>query len=216
MTDYELIFFDLDGTLTDPCEGITNSVAYALEKFGIHTEDKRELVKFIGPPLLESFNKYYGFDEKQSRQALTYYREYFTSKGMTENIVYDGIEDMLKALIDGGKTLCVATSKPEPFAKTILENFKLSRYFKFIAGSELDGSRAKKNEVIEYALEQCEFVDRSKTIMVGDREHDILGAAKCSLDSIGVLFGYGSREELESAGATYIAETVDDIAKIIL
>ena len=216
MSSYELVLFDPDGTLTDPCEGITNSVAYALEKFGIHTEDKRELAKFIGPPLLESFNKFYGFDEEQSWQALTYYREYFTEKGIMENFVYDGIEELLQALLDGGKVLCVATSKPEPFAKTILDSFKLSRYFKYIAGADLAETRAKKDEVIEYALRQCEVTDRSKVIMVGDREHDIFGAAKCSLHSIGVLFGYGNREELESAGATYIAETVDDIAKIIL
>ncbi len=216
MSTYEMVLFDLDGTLTDPCEGITNSVAYALNKFGIEVENKAELNKFIGPPLAESFCVFYGFTEEQAEQAVTFYREYFKPKGILENLVYDGIEPMLKALINGGKRLCVATSKPEPFAKQILEHFKLAQYFEYIAGSNLDGTRVKKNEVIEYALEQCGFADRAKAVMVGDREHDVLGAAKCSLDSIGVLFGYGSREELESAGATYIAETVADIENIVL
>ncbi len=216
MSDYRFILFDLDGTLTDPCEGITNSVLYALNKMDIKVENKEVLKKFIGPPLLESFKNFYGFSEEQSMKALLYYREYFKDKGMLENFVYNGMADVLKNLTERGKRLCVATSKPEPFAEKILEHFNLTRYFEFIAGSNLDGTRAKKNEVIEYALEKCKITDRTAVVMVGDREHDILGAKKCSVDSIGVLFGYGSREELENAGATYIAEAVEDIAKIAL
>ncbi len=211
MPNYELILFDLDGTLTDPGEGITNSVAYALNKFDIHVEDKSQLYKFIGPPLIDSFMRFYGFSSEQAKQAVAFYREYFTVKGIFENLVYNGVEDMLISLKSSGKRLCVATSKPEPFAKTILEHFNLAHYFEYIAGSTLDETRTKKDEVIEYALEKCCFTDRAKAVMVGDREHDALGAAKCSLDCIGVLFGYGSREELEAAGAKYIAETVEDI-----
>ncbi len=216
MPNYELILFDLDGTLTDPAEGITNSVEYALNKMGINIENKRDLYKFIGPPLLESFQNFCNFNKEDSKQALTYYREYFKEKGMLENVVYDGIDNMLKTLKNNGKRLCVATSKPEPFAINILEYFGLSKYFEFIAGSNMDGTRAKKNEVIDYCLSHCKFLDKSKVVMIGDREHDIIGANKCSVDSIGVLFGYGSREELESASATYIAQTVNDIEKIIL
>ncbi len=216
MSKYELILFDLDGTLTDPSVGITNSVAYALDKFGISVEDRRELYKFIGPPLIEAFMEYCGFSEDKARQALGFYREYFTDKGILENSVYAGIEELLKTLNKAGKRLCVATSKPEPFARRILEHFRLAQYFEFIAGATLDETRTKKDEVIEYALEKCGFKDRAKAVMVGDRKHDILGASKCALDSIGVLFGFGSRQELEAAGADYIARTVPDMGEIIL
>ncbi len=216
MPNYELILFDLDGTLTDPGEGITNSVAYALNKFDIQVKDKTSLNKFIGPPLIDSFMNFYGFSFERAKQAVAYYREYFTVKGIFENLVYDGIEDMLNVLKSSGKRLCVATSKPEPFAKIILEHFNLAHYFEYIAGATLDETRTKKNEVIEYALEQCGFTGREKAVMVGDREHDVIGAQKCSLDCIGVLFGYGSREELEVAGAKYIAETVGDISSFIV
>ena len=216
MKNYKLILFDLDGTLTDPFEGIANSIAYALHKFDIPIADKNELRKFIGPPLIESFGNFCGFSDEQARLALSYYREYFREKGMFENSVYDGIEELLEDLPACGIRLCVATSKPEPFAEKILEHFHLAHYFECIAGSELDGTRAKKNEVIEYALQKCNFVDRTKAVMVGDREHDIVGAAKCAVDSVGVLFGYGSREELQKAGATYVAATVADIKKVII
>ena len=210
------ILFDLDGTITDPALGITNSVAFALNKFDIHIKDKMELYKFIGPPLIDSFMEFYHFSKEQAKQAVVFYREYFAEKGILENTVYQGIEDMLKTLICSGMRLCIATSKPESFAKTILEYFKLSKYFEYIAGATFDETRSKKSEVIEYALEQCKFTDRKRVVMVGDRKHDILGAEKCSIDSIGVLFGYGSRVELEKAGATYIAEKVEDILKLII
>ena len=216
MKQYEAVFFDLDGTLTDPGIGITNSVAYALNKYGIKVEDRTQLYKFIGPPLIDSFMKYYGFSEDQARQAVAYYREYYTEKGMLENRVYDGIETLLKRLTDSGKRLCVATSKPEPFAKIILEHFGLAHYFEYIAGATIDETRTKKDEVIAYALEQCNLVDGSSVVMIGDREYDVLGAKQHGMDSIGVLFGYGSSEELTAAGATYIAETVEEIGSFIL
>ncbi len=215
MKNYEYVFFDLDGTLTDPGEGITNGVAYALEKFGIHTTDRAELYKFIGPPLLESFTEFYGLTEAQAYQAIAYYREYYAPKGLLENVVYDGIEALLQELVRRGKRLCLATSKPETFARAILEHFGLAKYFHYIAGATLDGTINKKHEVIAYALEQCGITDNAKVVMVGDRKHDVLGAAEHSIDCIGVLFGYGDRPELEAAGAAYIAETVADIAAFI-
>ncbi len=216
MKNYNVVLFDLDGTLTDPGEGITNSVAYALEKYGITVEDKTQLYKFIGPPLHESFEKYYGFSKDESLKAVECYREYYRDKGIFENIVYDGVENLLKKLCDSGKKIVLATSKPEVFAKKILRHFGLSDYFFFEAGANLDGSRTNKADVIEYALENSGIVDKSAVVMIGDREHDIIGANKNGIDSIGVLFGYGSREELEKAGATYIAETVEEIAEFII
>lgn len=212
---YQVILFDLDGTLTDPGEGITNSVAYALKKYNIEVSDKKELYRFIGPPLHESFMVYYGFQKEQAMEAVEYYREYYREKGIFENLVYEGVEDMLKALKSSGRKLIVATSKPETFAKQILEHFGLSEYFAYIAGANMDGTRTRKDEVISYALKSCQVSQPETAVMVGDREHDILGAAKIGLDSIGVLFGYGSLEELQKAGATHIAKTVEDITAII-
>ncbi len=211
MKNYEVILFDLDGTLTDPGEGITNSVACALDKFGIQVEDRKQLYKFIGPPLIDSFEKYYGFSKEDARLAVDYYREYYRDKGIMENLLYDGVEELLRQLFLAGKKICLATSKPEEFAKQIWEHFKLAQYFYFIGGAKMDETRTKKDEVIQYVLKQCNISDCSKVLMVGDREYDILGAKQFGIDSVGVLFGYGSREELERAGATYIAETVEDI-----
>lgn len=215
MKKYDVILFDLDGTLTDPGTGITNSVMHALKKYGIEVEDRAQLYKFIGPPLHESFEKYYGFSREEAMQAVEYYREYYKVKGIYENLLYDGIENLLKKLFENGKKIILATSKPEVFAKEILRHFGIEKYFYYVAGSNLDGSRTLKAEVIGYALESAEITDKSGAVMVGDREHDIIGAKKIGLDSAGVLFGYGSREELEAAGADFIAESVSDIEKFI-
>lgn len=212
---YQYILFDLDGTLTDPGLGITNSVMHALKKFGIDIPDRAALYKFIGPPLQESFEKYYGFSNEKSELAIQYYREYFKVSGLYENEVYDGIEELLKNLKAQNKFVILATSKPEVFAVEILKHFQLDKYFDFIAGATMDETRVKKADVISYALDSCKISDLSSAIMIGDREHDILGAKQIGLDSIGVLFGYGSREELEAAGATYIASNVADILKYI-
>ena len=217
---YHVVLFDLDGTLTDPGEGITNSVAYALKKYGIGVSDKRELYKFIGPPLHESFEMYYNFSKDQAKEAVEYYREYYRETGIFENFVYQGMEDTLKILKDSGRKLAVATSKPELFAKEILEHFHLETYFEYVAGANMDGTRTKKDEVISYALDALTLSGAypdgtGDVVMVGDREHDILGAAKVGLSSIGVLYGYGSREELTAAGALYLARKPEDIWKYV-
>lgn len=212
---YEYILFDLDGTLTDSGIGITNSVMYALQKYGIEVSDRSQLYKFVGPPLLDSFEKFYGFSKEEAKTAVEYFREYYREKGIFENLVYDGFEDLLKILKDDSKILIVATSKSEVFAKQILEHFNIAKYFTYIAGSNLDGTRVKKGEVIKYALESCNIVDLSKAIMIGDREHDIIGAKEVGINSIGVLFGYGDRNELEKAGADFIVDTVEDIGKVL-
>lgn len=215
MKNYEVVLFDLDGTLTDSGIGIKNSVEYALSKFNIEVKDREELNKFIGPPLQDSFIEYYGFSQEKAKKAVDYYREYYNEKGIFENLVYDGIEGLLNKLKNAEKTLIVATSKPEVFAKRILEHFHIAKYFTYIAGADLEGKRSKKDEVIKYALKSCNISDYSKVVMVGDREHDILGAEKIGIDSIGVLFGYGDYEELENAGADYIADKAEDIYSIV-
>ena len=214
MTDN--VLFDLDGTLTDPGEGITNSVIFSLEKFGISVSDRSELYKFIGPPLLYSYREYYGFSESDAKLALKYYREYFSEKGIFENQMYDGITDMLGKLRENGIRLTVATSKPEPFAVKIIEHFGLSKYFSLVAGATMDETRSEKYEVIEYALKKLRLKDKTHCIMAGDRKHDIVGAKKNGLKSVGVLYGYGSRKELENAGADMLAETPFDICGLIL
>ncbi|MBQ8830038.1 MAG: HAD family hydrolase [Oscillospiraceae bacterium] len=215
MKHYDVVLFDLDGTITDPGEGITNSVAYALQKFGIEVADRKELYSFIGPPLYESFEKFFGFSHEDALKAVDIYREYYRPKGVFECFVYDGIEELLRRLHADGKTVIVATSKPEEFAVQIMEHFGLKKYFTYIAGAPMDGSRILKADIIDYALKTCGVTDLSSVVMVGDREHDVIGAQKIGVDSIGVLFGYGDRAEHEKAGATYIAETPWDIGKFI-
>lgn len=215
MQSFKYMFFDLDGTLTNPAEGITNSVAHALKYYGISVSDKTQLYKFIGPPLAQSFSEFYGFSPDKAKEAVDKYREYFADNGIFENKVYDYIPEVLSKLKKAGFSIAMATSKPEVFAKRIADKFELTQYFDFIGGSLLDNSRTDKGEVIEYVLSSLK-ADREKTIMVGDRSHDILGAKKCSVKSVGVLYGFGNREELEKAGADYIAETPTQLGNLLL
>ena len=212
---YDIVLFDLDGTLTDPGEGITNSVAYALKKFDIIVEDKTQIYNFIGPPLIDSFMKYYGLDRENGLLAVDYYREYFSVTGIFENKVFDGIPELLNKIKNSGRKIALATSKPEIYARRILEHFDLSHYFNFIGGATMDETRSRKADVIDYTLKNLSVTDKSTVVMVGDRHHDIEGANQNGLDSIGVLFGYGDHSELERAGATYIAGTVNDIFKYL-
>lgn len=211
----QYILFDLDGTIIDPKIGITSSVAYALNKFHIHVENLDNLCKFIGPPLKDSFIEYYNFSEKDAEQAILYYRERFQDKGIYENFLYEGFEKMLVRLKNQGKTLLIATSKPTVFAERILEHFNLRQYFDFVGGSNLDGTRANKAEVIFHVLKENSISDISNAIMVGDRKHDIIGAKKAGLESIGVLYGYGNYEELEAAGADYIVKDVEELSTLL-
>ncbi len=213
---YTHIFFDLDGTLTDPGLGITNSVMYALERYGIHVGDRRELYGFIGPPLVDSFMRFYGFSAADARAAVDVYREYFADRGIFENEVYPGIPALLARLRAAGLKLVMATSKPEEFAVRIAEHFGIEGYFDCIAGAAMDETRTQKWEVVEYALNRCGVTDRSAVLMVGDREHDVRGAARCGIACLGVLYGYGSRAELEDAGAVAVAETAEAVGDYIL
>ena len=212
---YEIFLFDLDGTITDSALGITNSVMYALKKFGIEETDRTKLYKFIGPPLTESFEKFYGFTKEQSLDGVKYYREYYHDKGIYENRVYDGLEEVLKKINEAGKQAIVATSKPEEYAKVIIDHFHLTKYFACVAGMEMDGGRGTKAQVITYALEKNDITDKSKVLMIGDREHDVIGAHENGLDCLGILYGFGSCKEFEEAGADYIRENVEDILQFV-
>lgn len=204
------ILFDLDGTVTDPFLGITNSVAYSLNSFGIEVESLDELKKFIGPPLVDSFQEYYGMTYQQSVLAVEKYREYFSVTGLYENKVYIGLEKMLQRLLDEGKILYICTSKPQVFAKQILKHFQLEKYFQGVYGSELDGTRNAKKDVISYCLEQ-ENLDSHDCIMVGDRKHDVIGAHENNMPCIGVLYGYGDLEELNDC---YCDKIVNDFYEL--
>lgn len=211
----EYILMDLDGTITNSKLGITKSVQYALRNWNINVEDLDTLNKFIGPPLKESFMSYYGFSEEEAQKAVGKYREYFKDTGIFENEVYEGLEQQLEKLKEAGKRLIVATSKPEIFAKKIMEHFHLDHYYDDICGATMDGTISKKADVIRIALDKNGITDYSKAVMVGDRMHDIEGAKEVGIASIGVLYGFGSRQELVEAGADYICETVDDLYQII-
>jgi len=209
------LLFDLDGTLTDPAEGITNSFAYSLNKLDIIVPEKSELKKLIGPLLTDSFEFYFGMQKETAKVAIEYFREYFRDKGIFENKVYDGVEKMLSEQKQRGKSIILATSKATIFAERILEHFDIANYFDFVSGSYLDGTRVAKNDVIEYALRSCGITDRSAVIMIGDREHDIIGAKKTGIDSIGVLYGYGSLDELKNARSEYIAESIVELNELL-
>lgn len=214
MATYKVVIFDLDGTLTDPKIGITKSVQYALSKFNILEGNLDNLEPFIGPPLLESFQRYYSFEESKARQDVEFYRKYFLEFGIYENVVYPGIPDLLMQL-HSKKKLIVATSKPTLFAEKILKHFEIHTYFTLIVGSNLDGIQSLKAEIIQHVLSELQDVPKQNLIMVGDREHDIIGAQENGIHSIAVTYGYGSVEELQKANPTYLANSVEDLKVLI-
>lgn len=210
---FDYLFFDLDGTLTDPAQGITNSFIHALKYFGIEIPTYEKLCTFIGPPLVDTFKTQFGFDDEKAALGVKKYREYFAEKGLLENYVYDGIPEILSTLKTNGHKLVVATSKPEEYSIRILEHFDLAKYFEHICGSNMNETRSKKDEVIAYAIETCHIKDKTNILMIGDRMHDIIGAQKNKIKSCGVLYGYGNLEELQNAGADYIVKSVNDLLK---
>ena len=214
--EYKYILLDLDGTLTDSMEGITKSIRYALKHFDIEVRDLNDLRKFVGPPLKESFMHFYHFTEAQAEEGIRKYRERFADKGIYENAVYEGVETLLQQLNEAGKQVMLATGKPAYYAEKILDYFHLDSYFKFVGGSGLDGSLSHKDEVIRHVLESNDIHDLSEVVMVGDRENDITGAKRTGIDSIGVLYGYGDREELASAGANQIVTSVEELSRVLL
>lgn len=216
MDKYSIILFDLDGTLSDPKIGITKSVQYALAKIGIDELDLDRLDCFIGPPLQDSFMEYYNFDEEKTKKAIDFYRERFKDKGLFENDLYSSIPLLLKSLKELQFTLVVATSKPTVFAEEILQHFNIKQYFDLVVGSNLDGTRTAKTEIIQYIIDAYDHQTLDNFIMIGDRKHDIIGANNTGIDSIGVTYGYGSFEELRHANPTHIVNSVDQLKDILL
>ena len=210
------VLFDLDGTLTDPAEGITNAVIYALTEMGVTPPPRESLYRFIGPPLADSFREF--FPEERVQEAIDTYRVYFRSKGMFENTVYDGIPELLRTLRDSGMILAVATSKPEEFSVTILEHFGLAEYFTVIGGADMAGKRGEKAQVIRRTLDLLGVADpaEERFFMAGDRKFDMEGAKAFGMTSLGVTWGYGSRKELTDAGADFTADTPADLLEQIL
>jgi phosphoglycolate phosphatase len=198
----DTIFFDLDGTLTDPKPGITGSIQYALQKLDLPVPTQDELTWCIGPPLRASFVTMLG-GESLADRAVALYRERFADVGLYENRVYPDVEHVLAALRQSQRRLFVATSKPRVFAERIIDHFGLSSHFEYVFGSELDGTRANKGELLAYAIETT-GVDASQALMIGDRSHDMVGAKTNGIRGIGVLYGYGSEEELVGAGASHV------------
>jgi len=212
---YPVIFFDLDGTLTDPAEGITKSVQYALARFGIDTP-LEQLRSFIGPPLHHSFMTTYGFDQSTAGRAVEFYREYFVEQGMYQNRMFDGIPELLRGLRQSGCELCVVTSKPTVYAEQIVHHFGLDGYFDAVVGSDLDLSNSEKVVLVRLAMGHFEERDAGQFVMVGDREHDIIGASANGIASIGVTYGAGSRQELTAANATHIVDTLGELEAVLL
>lgn len=209
----QYFLFDLDGTLTDPKEGITKCVQYALRSFGIE-RSLDELLCFIGPPLKEQFIAYAGFDREQAEKAVEVYRERFAPIGVFENRAYDGAAELLSCLKKSGKTVALATSKPQVFADMIVKKYGLAPYFDFVLGSELDGTRTDKAQVIAEVMERL-GAKPHETIMIGDRKHDIVGAKANGIRSVGVRFGYAAEGELEAAGADYIVDDMDGLRSLL-
>ena len=211
----QYVLFDLDGTLTDSMLGIINCAHYALEKFDIHPLSRKELLPYIGPPLLYSFAAFHGLDREQAEQAVVYYRERFSTIGWQENEVYEGVPELLGELKKRGVTLMVATSKPDLFTHRILERFDLAKYFTFVAASTMDETRSEKADVIAYLLEKHPEISAKNCVMVGDRKYDVLGAHQCGLPAVGVLYGYGDRKEMEESGADFIVNDLSDLENLL-
>ncbi len=212
----DIIFFDLDGTIVDSAPGIKMSVKYALEHFGINETRDEVLNLFIGPPLFDAFSRIYNMKKEDADRAVEKYRENYNGNNAMENFtVYDGVEEMLKALKDAGFTICLATAKPTPYAEKILNKAGLSKYFYFINGASFDEIKRTKTAVIKETIEVNNF-DKSRILMIGDRENDITGAKNNGIDSLGILYGYGSEDELRDAGCKRICKTPEDVVKELI
>jgi len=214
---YRYALFDLDGTLTDPSLGITNSIMHALDKMGRDIPSRESLYRFIGPPLVPAFQEFLGMTADEAEQAVVFYREYFSVTGLFENTPYDGITEMLTALKERGIVLAVATSKPEKFAARIIDHFGWSEHFTLVCGATMDSSRSKKGDVIAYTLKQLGITDadKSSVLMIGDRHHDIDGADENGLAAAGILWGFGNEAELKTAGADVLAHNPAELVRII-
>lgn len=215
MKHYTHLFLDLDGTLSDSAPGIVRSAQYALEAFGIHVDNLDDLLCFVGPPLEESFQEFYHLTPSQADEAVKVYRRRYEKIGVYENALYPGIPQFLDKARQAGKVLMVATSKPQRMADLVLSHFGIVDRFAFVGGRE-DSSRRTKEEVIRYVMKENGLTRTEDIVMIGDRKHDVLGAKAVGLDSVGVLYGYGGRDEFQAAGATYIVDTLKELEELLL
>lgn len=216
MTDFDLILFDLDGTLTDSAPGVTRAAQYGLKKMGFTVENPDDLLSFVGPPLIESFqNHMKSSDESVLLRTLEHYREYYARQGIFENSVFPGIPELLAALRETGKILAVATSKPTVYTERILDHYRLRDFFSIVVGCGMDGSRTGKGEVIAEVLSHAEMKRRSRPVMVGDRKYDIIGARENHIPVIAIGWGYGTREEFDRENPDYFAETIPDLLALL-
>lgn len=215
---YNYVFFDLDGTIINTGEGVMTSVKYSLEKLGVDIPDYEDFRRFVGPPLLVSYKEFYGMDEEKAREAVRLYREFYSEKGLLMGHPYEGVMDTFKKIKDMGIKLAVATSKPEAYSVEIAKHFGFYEYFDAICGATFDGTRDNKADVINYAFDTLEISgdNHSDVLMVGDRKFDIIGAKTFGMTSVGVLYGYGSKEEFEEAGADFIVEKATDVLDILV
>lgn len=218
MKKYTVLLFDLDGTLTDPKEGITKCVQYALDFMGIKEEKLDKFEKFIGPPLDNSFREFYGMNDEDAWKAVAKYRERFNKVGKYENFVYEGIVDLLKELRKGNCKVGVATSKPEDMARDILDKFELSQYFDEITGSDYEGKLHEKYQVILEALKRFDIPKEhfGEVLMIGDRKFDIIGGKLAGVDTMGVKYGYAPEGELEESGADYIVSDIKELKEWLI
>ena len=211
MNQFRTILFDFDGTIMDTSEGIFNSFDYALESFGIELPGHEAYKKMVGPPLMYSFQTFYGFDEEKAKLAMKRYREYYTPKGVYQASVYPGVADMLRELKNRGYDICLATSKPERYARELLERDSLDGFFTLIAGSDINETRVKKSEIVRFVLDSLEIKEPGTCVMVGDRLYDAEGAALNGVPCVGVLWGFGSKEELVEAKCIATAADTDEL-----
>lgn len=209
------ILFDLDGTITDPKEGITNAVLYALDKLNITCDDKESLTSFIGAPLVKEFENRFNLSNDDANKALEYYREYYKDKGIFECKLFDKIENLFIHLKDSDKKIYLATSKVTPFAIDLLNHFNIFNYFTFIGGSTLDGTRSTKDDVIEYVIKENGLTDLDSLVMIGDKSFDSIGAHANGIECVGVLYGYGTKEEHIENNADYIVSTIDELITLL-
>ena len=214
LSSYRYLFFDLDGTLTESAPGIMNSARYALAQYGITDVPDSTLRKFIGPPLMDSFQELFGFSSEKAREAMKKYREYFAEKGLFENSVYEGIRETLTLLKSQGKHLFVATSKPEIYTNRILEKFDLTHFFEFVGGADIEETRSEKAKVIRYVVDEARLEEERQNgliLMIGDRKHDIIGAHKNEIPCCACLWGYGSQEEFNENGADFVISAPQEL-----
>lgn len=213
---YDYLLFDMDGMLVDTSEGVLKCASHALSAFGIQVEELDTLKPFMGPPLTYSFKTFYGFSEEDAKKAVQIYRMRYNAKGQYECKVFSGVTEMLELLLQKGYRLCIATSKLETYAVSMLERLGIAKYFEIITGANLQETVSTKDEVIEESVRRMQITDRQRALMIGDRKYDVLGAKKCGMDSFGVYMGCAEPGEHEDAGATYIADGIENLKKALL